>query len=226
MEGPACKLCEMKSSASEKLTQAELEDLGNNCAKVHFETGEVIVKEGALTTSLAYIKTGLVKIHVSGPVREKIMKIVKAPAYLCLPNSFTDKVNTFSATAIEPTRVCFIDFATFKSFIYGNGDFAYHIILDMSKGEIKSFHNLIKNSQKQNMGRIADAILFFSNDIYESKSFNLPITRQDLADLTNITRESASRIMTDLHKEGIISIKGRKISILNEVLLWQISQSG
>ena len=216
----------MKSSASEKLTHGELEDMGNNCAKVQFEAGDIIIKEGALSTNLAYIKSGLVKIHVKGPVREKIMKIVKAPAYLCLPSSFGDRVNTFSATAIETTRVCFIDLTTFKSFIHSNGEFAYQIIMDMSKGEIKNFHNLINNAQKQNMGRVADAVLFFANDIYESDSFDLPVSRQDLADLTSITRESASRILTDFHREKILDIKGHKISILNKALLQQISANG
>ena len=226
MEKPLCRFCELKSGASEKLTHSELDEMGNNCAKVQFEPGDIIVKEGALSTNLAYIKTGLVKVHKRGPVREKIMRIVKAPAYLCLPSSLGDKINSFSATAIETTRVCFIDLETFKSFIYGNGSFAYQIILDMSKGEIKSFNNLINNAQKQNMGRVADAVLFFANDIYESDSFDLPVSRQDLADLTSITRESASRILTDFHREKIVDIKGHKISILNKPLLQQISENG
>lgn len=226
MEKPLCKFCSMKSSASEKLTHPELEEMGNNCARVQFEAGDIIVKEGALSTNLAYIQTGLVKIHVKGPVREKIMKIVKAPAYLCLPSSFGDKINSFSATAIESTNVCFIDITTFKNFIYSNGDFAYQIILDMSKGELKNFHNLIYNVQKQNMGRVANAILFFAKEIYLSSSFDLPVSRQELADLTSITRESVSRILSDFHREKILEIKGHKISVLNEHLLKQISENG
>jgi len=226
MEKSQCRFCEMKSLASKKLTRSELDSMGNNCAKVQFEPGDIIIKEGALSTHLAYITTGLVKIHMKGPIREKIMKIVKAPAYLCLLSSFGDKVNIFSATAIETTSVCFINLETFKGFIYGNGDFAYQIILDMSKGEIKNFHNLINNAQKQNMGKVADAILFFARDIYESDSFNLPVSRQELADLTSITRESASRILSDFYREKIIDIQGHKISILNESLLRQISENG
>lgn len=226
MEKPLCRLCEMKSGASEKLTHSELDSMGNNCAKVQFESGDIIVKEGALSTNLAYIKTGLVKIHKKGPVREKIMRIVKAPAYLCLPSSFGDKINSFSATAIETTKVCFIDLETFKGFIYSNGGFAYQIILDMSKGEIKNFNNLINNAQKQNMGRVADAVLFFANDIYQSDSFDLPVSRQELADLTSITRESASRILTDFHREKILDIKGHRVSILNKPLLQQIGENG
>jgi len=226
MEKTICKFCNLKSNAAKKLNNSELDILNLNCAEVQFKNGDMIIKEDALSTNVAYVKSGLVKIHVKGHIKERIMKIIKAPSYLCLPSSLGDKVNHFSATALEKTSVCFIDLATFKNFIYKNGDFAYQIILDMSKGELQNFHNLINNAQKQNIGRVADAILFFAKEIYNSNTFILPVSRQDLGDLLGITRESASRILTDFHDENILRIEGRKISILNANLLQQISEKG
>jgi CRP-like cAMP-binding protein len=226
MEKAICKFCNLKTSAALKLNESELGLLCDNCAEAHFEPGDNIVKQDALSTNVAYIKSGLVKIHIKGPQRERIMKIVKAPTYLCLPSTFGDKINHFSATAIELTTVCFIDVTIFKQFIYENGDFAYQIILDLSKSELQNLHNCLNNAQKQNIGRVADAILFFANEIYNSNSFSLPVSRQDLADLTGITRESASRILTDFHEDKIIEIKGRQLTIINEKLLKQISEKG
>ena len=226
MDRTVCKFCNLKSNAAQKLNERELDVLGNNCATAQFESGDIIIKQDALSTNVAYIKSGLVKIHIKGPSKEKIMRIAKAPAYLCLPSTFGDKVNHFSATALEKTTVCFIDVTTFKNFIFENGAFAYQIILDMSKGELQNFHNLINNAQKQNIGRVADSILFFAKEIYDSNSFVLPISRQDLGDLLGITRESASRILTDFHNEKILEIVGRKITIVNEPLLRQISEKG
>ena len=226
MEEGVCKFCNLKSTAAHMLNDVEISVLQNNCARAHFSAGDNIIKQDALSTNVVYVKTGLVKIHIKGPIRERIMKIVKAPTYLCLPSTFGDKINHFSATAIEETTVCFIDVTVFKQFIYTNGDFAFQIILDMSKGELQNFHNCLNNAQKQNMGRIADAILFFSDQIYKSPAFALPVSRQDLADLTGITRESASRILTNFHNEKILGINGRNITILNETLLRQISVKG
>lgn len=226
MNNPVCKFCEIKSLAAQKLNDCELDVLGNNSTQVQFDPGQIIIKQDAPTASVAYVKSGLVKIHIKGPIREKILNIVKAPAYLCLHSTFGDNVNHFSATAIEKTTVCFIDSITFRNFIRENGDFAYQIIEDMGKGELKNFHNLINNSQKQNMGRVADALLFFAKEIYGSNSFTLPVSRQELADLTGITRESASRILANFYKENILHMVGRKITILNEALLKQISVNG
>ncbi len=221
-----CKFCNLKSAATRKLNDSEMDILEDSCAEVKFGKGDIIIKQDALSTNVVYVKSGLVKIHIKGPVKEKIMKIVKAPAYLCLPSTFGDKINHFSATAVEETKVCFIDVTVFKQFIFDNGDFAFQIILDMSKGELQNFHNHINNAQKQNLGRVADAVLFFAREIYNTSTFPLPISRQELGDLLGMTRESASRILTEFHNEKIIQITGRQIAILNEELLQQISDKG
>jgi CRP-like cAMP-binding protein len=226
MKTDACKLCNFKSAATLKLTEEEITVLGSNCAQVHFKPGDIIVKQDALSTNVVYIKTGLVKIHIRGPIRERIIRITKAPAYLCLPNNFGDKINHFSATALDDTSVCFIDVSVFKHFIHTNGDFAVQIIMEMSKGEIENYSNCLNNTQKQNIGRVADAILFFSEKIFKSNSFTLPVSRQEIADLTGITRESASRILTDFHNEKILIIENRKITILNDKLIREISEKG
>lgn len=227
MEKVHCKFCNLKSSAAKELNDCELDVLGSNCAEVKFKAGAVIIIQDSFSTNVAYVKTGLVKIHIKGPIKEMIMRVVKAPAYLCLPSTFGDKINHFSATALEDdTSICFIDLNTFKQFVYANGDFAYQILLDLSKGQLQSFHNCISNAQKHNIGKVAEALLFFANEIYESQTFTLPISRQDLGDMTGSTRESVSRIFTDFNNEKILKIEGRKITILNEVLLKQIGEKG
>jgi CRP/FNR family transcriptional regulator len=193
---------------------------------VTFDKGDIIIKQESFSTNVIYVKTGLVKLHIRGPIKEMIMRIVKAPAYLCLPSTFGAKVNHFSATALEKTTICFIDLHTFKQFIYANGDFAYQILLDLSKAQLESFHNCVNNAQKHSLGKIADVLLFFSNEIYNNPTFVLPITRQDLGDMAGTTRESASRILTDLHNEKIIGLEGKKVTILNQELLKQFSEKG
>jgi CRP-like cAMP-binding protein len=226
MEKVLCKFCTLKSSAAKTLNDCELDLLGNNCAQVAFSTGDIIIKQDSLSTNIVYVKTGLVKLHLQGPIKEMIMRIVKAPAYLCLPSTFGDKVNHFSATALEKTNICFIDLHTFKQFIYANGDFAYQLLLDLSKAQLLNSQSCINNAQKHSLGKVADVLLYFSNEIYENQSFTLPITRQDLGDMAGTTRESTSRILTEFHNDKIIQLEGKKVTILNPELLKQISEKG
>jgi len=226
MEEILCKDCGIKSSAVKVLSPLELERLGNNCVGVNFRKGDVIFKQGAFSSNIIYVRSGLVKIHMTGPVEEQIIKITKAPSYLGIPTTFGEKINQYSATAIENTTVCFIDIDVFKEFIFMNGRFAYEIVIELCRNELNSFQKCVDRTQKHIHGRAADALLFFSDGIYENDEFILPLSRLELGHFINTSRESICRILSDFSKAGIIHLSGKKIKILNRDLLKTISKNG
>lgn len=75
-------------------------------------------------------------------------------------------------------------------------------------------------------GRLADVILYLANEVYQSNSFSLSITRQEIGELSNMTKESATRILKDLENEQIIKIDGKGIEILKLEALKDISLRG
>jgi CRP-like cAMP-binding protein len=226
MTGHRCKECQIKSAAAKNLNIEEFEILENNSVQVNFKKGEIIFRQDALSLNIAYLKTGLVKLHMHGPSREKILRIVKAPSYLGIPTTFGDKINQFSATALEPTTVCFIDSALFRNFIYSNGRFAYEIIVELCRNELTDYQRYASQAQKQIPGMMAETLLCMSEKIYESPRFVLPLNRSEMGDLIGTSRESVSRVLTDLANEKIIEVNGNDISILKKELLAQISEKG
>jgi len=54
----------------------------------------------------------------------------------------------------------------------------------------------------------------------------MTISRQDLADISGMSKESAIRILKEFKDEGILSIDGNVVHILNPQQLKQISQTG
>jgi len=217
MKNHNCKECLIKSAAAKNLNNEEFEILESNSVQVSFKKGEVIFKQDALSLNVAYLKTGLVKVHMRGPVREKILRVVRAPTYLGIPTTFGDKINQFSATALEDTSVCFID---------TNGKFAYEIIVELCKNELFDYQKYVSMSQKQIPGMVAETLLCMSDRIFENSRFNFPLTRGEVGDLIGTSRESVSRVLTDLSNEKIIEMNGSEISILNKELLIQISEKG
>ncbi len=226
IENKGCINCAVKSKAAEILSIEELDELDKSCNEVHFKKGECIIKEGTLSSHIIYIKSGLVKIHMKGPRKEIILRLHKAPSYLGLASIFANKINQYSATAIENTSVCFISFNVFQKFIYTNGNFALEIIADLCRSEIKDYQRWVDQSQKNMNGRLADTILHMSNKVFNKLQFNLPLSQSELGDLTGTSRESICRIMNDFIQNGIISQKGREIMILNPEMLEKISKSG
>jgi len=207
------------------LTQVEIERLEKNCTKAHFKKGDIIFKQNAFSSNIIYLNTGLAKIHIDGPQNEQTIKVVKAPSYLGIPTTFNEKINHYSATALETTTVCFIDIGVFKDFIYKNGEFAYELITELCKNELNSFRRCVNRTQKHIHGRIADALLLFKN-IYENNEYILPFTRLEFGNFVDTSRESVSRILTEFKNESIINLNGRKVEILNEKLLETISIKG
>ncbi len=226
MSNTECRVCSFKSPAAEYLSKNELKVLESNCAQINFKKGEVIFREGTLATNIAYLRSGLVKIHMKGPASEKILRIMKAPAYLGLPTTFGDKVNNYSATAITDSHICFISLNTFREFIFSNGSFAYEIILDLCRNELADYKKYTNMSQKQLPGRLAEILLCMSKDVYQSSEFELPLNINELSDFISTSRESVSRLLSEFNKEGIISINKKELKIIKEDILEKISQKG
>jgi CRP/FNR family transcriptional regulator len=73
---------------------------------------------------------------------------------------------------------------------------------------------------------VADLILCLATRVFKSDKFCLPITRNDLADLTGLSIESVLRIMKEFKEDGLIETKGKNIEVLNMDSLRKISQFG
>lgn len=221
-----CSSCLLKSKAAKNLDETELQILGKNCAQVVFSRGETIFKQNGLSTNIIYLKTGLVKLMADGPKRTQILKIKKAPCYLGLPTTMGDKINHYSTVALEKSIACFVDINTFKKLLKVSPDFSYEIIIELCKNELLQYNNFVKLLQNQIYGRLANKLLFFSNEIFLSNDFELPLSRKELADLINTSRETISRLLSELTEEKIIEIKGKHLRIINKIMLEEISKKG
>jgi CRP/FNR family transcriptional regulator len=221
-----CINCSVKSRAAKKLKDSETEALAFNCALTSFSKGDVLIKQGMLSTNVVYLRSGLIKLHIEGPYGDQIVRIVKAPGYLGLPTTFGDKINQYSITAIDKVQACFIDITTFRNLLYSNPDFSYEIILDICRNELEIYNRCVNRSQKQLRGKIADVILEMSGPIFDSDTFTLPISQEEIGNLIDSSRESVSRILAEFEKDKIISVSGKKIGIKNRESLLMISAKG
>ena len=75
-------------------------------------------------------------------------------------------------------------------------------------------------------GRLADILLCLSHRIFLSDSFDLPLSRADLGDLTGMSTESVIRIMKEFKDDGLIDMHGKQIHLLDIGRLERISEFG
>lgn len=223
----SCRDCKVKSCAAAVLNTNEIDLVNENSRETSFKKGDIILHEGSMTSHIIYLKSGLVKEYQKGPGEtEQILQIVKKFTYLGLPSLFGDRINHYSYAALEDITVCYIDLNIFNRLIRQNGNFAFEILVSVSRDSLNNFHRFMSQSQKKTYGRVADALIYFSTIIYESALFEVPFTRQEFADLIGISRESATRVLTKFREEGILRLEGRTIEVTNPELLRQISKNG
>jgi CRP-like cAMP-binding protein len=221
-----CKICKIKSKATRKLSDEEIEKLSFNCALIKFSKGDPVIKQGTFSTNVAYLRRGLVKIHIAGPYHEQIVRIIKAPGYLGLPTTFGDKINQYSVSVIEEAEVCFIDIATFRSLLHSNPEFSVEIMTDICRNELEVYNKCANRTQKHTRGKIADVLLDMSDYIYNSSTFTMPLNQEDIGNLIDSSRETVSRVFNEFEKDGIISVSGREFKIKNRESLLMISANG
>jgi len=226
MKNISCSACLLKSLPAKNLGEDELQLLGQSRVQAVFDKGDTIFKQDALSSNIIYLQTGIVKLLIKGPQRTQILRLKKAPCYLGLPTIMGDKTNRYSAVALEKTTACFIDISTFKKLLNVNPEFSYEIIIELCKNELEQFNRCVKLVQNQIYGRLADHLLHLSEDIYQSDEFDLPLTRNETADLISTSRETVSRMLNNLAQEGIITIRGKHVKIIKKTLLEKISQKG
>ncbi len=221
-----CKDCNCKSSIFNSLGDFELELINSSRFQVDYKAGEIIFKQGTPCPYFVCVTSGLAKIYIEGYGKNLILSLVKAVDYIFGPGIYVDNRHYYSAAAVEDCTACLVDVGVFKNLVRSNPDFAEEFIRRVSLQSIFNFDQVISLTQKQMPGRIADVIFYLSDKIYGQNPFELTISRQDLADLSGMSKESAIRILKEFREEGILTLTGNTMEVLNPKLLRQISETG
>ena len=222
-----CTDCKLKSKAASTLNTGELSHLEFGCVEGQLSKGAQLFNEGMIPNQVIYLKEGFVKIHKYGvKKKDQILKIAKPGAYLGIQTIFGDRINHYSATAITDVQACFIDIGIFKDLIHSNSNFAYELIVFICQEELVYYKRFVDQFQKQLNGRLADALLFLSEEIFKTDEFVLPFTKYDLGALVGATRESITRAIKSFRDTSIIEIEGKQMKITNIEKLRNISRTG
>jgi CRP/FNR family transcriptional regulator, polysaccharide utilization system transcription regulator len=222
-----CVGCECMSSLFCLLSTEELQLVDANKIHVHFKAGETIRKQGTFMSHVISVNSGLAKLYLEGiEGRAAILRLVKPTNFIGGPGIYFDQMHHFSITALHDTSVCFIDLQVFKKILKGNHLFAEEFLKDLSRDVIKVYNRLIHLTQKQMPGRMADALLYLQDEIFQQPKFSMVLSRSDLAELSAMSRESAVKVLRDFQKDSIIRISDHEIEILDHETLLKISRIG
>ncbi len=222
-----CNQCHIKFNGFETLNKDELQAFKESHCKVVYQKGETIIKEGTRCNNIICIKKGYAKLYIKGLENKNIIiKVLKEGDFIVSPGLFTDNLNHFSVSALTELDTCLIGVEAFTNAFRNNVSFAEQILKLNHQITNDLYNQLINFSHKKMTGRIANTILYLSERIYNSRNFYTTLSRQDIADLSSVSKESLIRVLKDFKESGIISINGNKIEINSPKTLHNISRVG
>lgn len=191
-----------------------------------FKKGELIFREGDEVKGIYFVYSGRVKVHKKwNGDKELILRFADNGAIVGHRGLGGDNYYPVSATALEPTIMCYMDLDFFMSSLKVNHDLTLNL-LNFFAEELKESEKRMRNMAHMSVkGRLAYALLLIKNKFGVTKEGNIDIvlSRQELASYVGATYETVFRTLGELANDRIISISGKEIKLLNETTLVSLS---
>ncbi len=222
-----CRNCVLRSPIFDHLNEEELEVIDKNRFDLRFKPGEIIRKQGAYLSHVIFVTDGLASLYIEGlNDRNLILKMVKPNNFIGGPGMFVDHRHHYTVKSHTGTEACFIEVETFKAVLHSNAHFAEEFFKDFSRNILNTYSRLVNLTQRYVPGRMADALIYLSEEIFESHRFDPVLSSKELAALAGMSTDSVLKTLREYRSNDIIRQSGKTMEIINFEALRRISETG
>jgi CRP-like cAMP-binding protein len=183
---------------------------------VAYERGEEIFREGAPATDLCFVVLGRAKIVKAAPERDVILGLFGPGEPLGAVAAFEGKRFPASAIALEPSTILHFPEREFFATIDAHPEMTRRLLEGLMRRQFEISRRLADLTGPVEK-RIARLLLMLASRVgtREGAGATIPLalSRQEIADMTATTVESAIRVMSRLGKENVVITGGDGFSI-------------
>ncbi len=232
----------IKKSTFEKIISQDMAEMWNalrpeekrivtdNFSIHNFKKNQIIYAEKDHPEMLWCLLKGKVKMYKSGiGDRVQILRLYRPVQYFGYRAYFAREPYVSSAAAFEVSTLGAIPMDIVENLIRKNNDLAMFFIHELSRNLGGSDTKIVSLTQKHIRGRLADSLLLLAENYGledDGATLKIYMSREDLANLSNMTTSNAIRTLTAFVSEKLILVDGRRIKIINEPQLRKISKFG
>ena len=215
---------------SHLLTQQQVEELRKVLTVLRFKKNQPIYEEGDVPRFMLCVLKGKVKIFKEGVGgRTQIVRVLKASENFGYRAYFANQNYVTGAASFEASVICRIPMENIERWMSENIQLALYFVKQLSVDLGLSDQRTVSLTQKHIRGRLAESLLFL-RDTYgleeDGATLSIYLSREDLANLSNMTTSNAIRTLSAFASERLIAIDGRKIKLMDEDMLKRISKNG
>lgn len=181
-----------------------------------FEPHHIIFREGDIPKFYYQVLDGRIKLNnYNEDGKELIFAILDKGLSVCELLLFIDKTYPVNAITFEKCTVIKLPKLSFEKLLDENPDVSRDINKFLSERLYYKYIMLENNSSLRPDVRVQGALGYYKSftDKTEKFSYEIPLTRQQLASLTALRVETVIRTVKKLEKDGALKIINRKIFV-------------
>lgn len=222
-----CENCEFRQVVISCLDEDSISELCETKSEQSYRKGDIINREGDKITNFKYLKSGLVKLYrTTNSGVEQVITVTRPFEFVSNLSIFSGEKYRYSVSALEDSVVCIINLDFIKNLFLKNGAFSMQLMTRMAGINEKIISQTLDLRQKNLVGRIAYILLYFSREIYNSRIFDLPLSRKEIADYIGMSTANVIRTLSDFRKEGILKVYGKTIEVSDIKKVEMLSEKG
>lgn len=212
------------------LSPEDKEELQNQISLTSYRRNEYVFKEGDKPTGFLILVSGKVKIFKEGVGgREQIIRMSKPLGVIGYRALFAEESHIASAVTLEDSVIATVPLDFILNRALKNSEFSIKLVRSLAIELGFSNCRTVTLTQKHIRGRLAESLILLAEKYgFETDGTTLKvyISREDIANLSNMTTSNAIRTLSTFANENLITIDGRKIKILDLYRLDRISKLG
>lgn len=199
------------------LPDSQLHDIRAICHEKSYEKGSVIFFEGDAGEGFYLVAQGKVKIYKMSPMgKEQILHIFGPGEPFGEVPVFHGQPFPASAETLAKTTTLYFPRDKFVQLLHDNPSIALNMLAVLSM-RLRRFATQIENlSLKEVPERLAGYLLYLQEEQDGKSTVELEISKGQLASLLGTIPETLSRIFAKMTEEGLITVQGRKITIVDK----------
>lgn len=210
------------------LSAEEVDDLDRMAPAQRFLRGELLFSQSQPVTSLFILKSGRVRIfRVTEEGKAMTMGILEPGAVFGEMVLLGQRMHDNYAEAIEDSAVCRLELHDVERFLLTDPRIAVRIARLLGEQVARLEERLTDLAHRPLAARIARALLALSRPAPSGRrgaGRSVRLTHEQLAGLVGATRESTSKVMSELAAQGVIRQARGRVVVLDPPMLEAVSR--
>ena len=203
-----------------ELSPEELGELATASSLRVFPKGRRLVSEGKVPGGTDWLLAGTVElIKSSTPGKDIVLHVLQEGHFIDLCSLFHEGPFFLDVLALEDCRVLRMDSRILRGIAARNGNLALRLMRALAMRQRMYVNKISMSHGKISARRRVAGWLLHKARMEHSPEISDRTTREVLAGLLGITRESLSRQLSRFARDGIIDLRRGSIRILNEEAL-------